>query len=74
MGVNVTVASGQEDILCYRVCGDKLNEKSAAFSMVNTKAKTHQNIRSVIKANLNFMYFLNYLLPFEFLIHRYEMN
>jgi uncharacterized protein YmfQ (DUF2313 family) len=57
MGVNVTVASGQEDILCYPVCGDKLNEKSAAFSIVKAKAKTYQNIRSVIKTNLNFMYF-----------------
>ena len=57
MGVNMTVASGRENILCYPVCGDKLNEKNAAFSIVNAKAKTCQNIRAVIKNNLNFMYF-----------------
>jgi len=57
MGVNVIVASGQEDILCYPVCGDKFKEKSAAFIIVNAKAKTHQNIRSVMKANLTFIYF-----------------
>lgn len=52
----MTVASGQEDILCYPVCGDKFNEKSAGFSIVNATVKTYQNIRSVIKANLNFIY------------------
>jgi hypothetical protein len=57
MGVNVTVHSGQEDILFHPVCEDKLKEKCAAFSIVKAEAKTYQNMRSVIKANLNFMYF-----------------
>jgi len=74
MGVNMTVASGQENTLFYPVCGDKLNEMKPAFSIVNAKAKTYRNIRSVIKNNLNFMYFKNYLLSFEFLLHRHEMK